>query len=37
MIDFVEIINAVVDKGEYSVGILIELAQAFDTVNTSIL
>ena len=38
VIDFVlRKLNTVVDKVEYSAGILLELAQAFDTVNTSIL
>ena len=37
MIDFVEKINTAVDKGEYSIGIFLDLAKAFDTVNHAIL
>ena len=36
MIDFVENINTAVDKDEYSMGILLDLAKAFDTVNNDL-
>ena len=37
ILDFVEKIHSAIDNGEYSIGIFLDLAKAFDTANHSIL
>ena len=37
ILDFVEKIHSAIDNGEYSIGIFLDLAKAFDTVNHKIL
>ena len=37
ILDLVEKIHTAVDKGEYSIGVFLDLAKAFDTVNHTIL